>query len=92
MTARGRGLVDRGTARAAWVAALAQARVRWVPRPWVAIGVSVAMPVALRRLAFSADDVDGSVVTSRVVDLRVGPSIAFKIGPRNSRGPEKEGS
>ena len=96
MAARGRGLDDRGTARAAWVAALAQARIRWTPRPWVALGLSVAVPVAVRRLAFSADDVVGPVVKSRVVDVRVGPTVAFRFvprfSPRRSAGPEKSRS
>lgn len=96
MTARGRGLAERGTTRAAWVAGLASARVRWMPRPWVALGLSVAVPVAMRRLAFSADDLAGPVVTSGVVDIRVGPTVAFRIparsAPRKSTGPEKNGS
>ncbi|MEM6989118.1 MAG: hypothetical protein AAF721_01430 [Myxococcota bacterium] len=85
ITARGRGLVRPGVTRGVWVGVTPQARLRWVATSWLRIGASVAVPLSLRRLSFTVEDLPGPAATSGIASARFGLHAAFILFDKKVR-------
>lgn len=87
MTARGRGLADRGTARTIFATAVPHVRALWFPTWRVGFGPALEVPIALTRPRFRIDDAEGDFVRAGSLGVRVGLAVevAFFDESRRSR-------
>jgi hypothetical protein len=85
MTARGRGISDRGRVDALWAAAVPAVRALWFPIRAFGFGLVLEMPIALTRPRFVIDDVAGQIVDFRRIGARVGLVLEVVFFDENRR-------
>lgn len=91
--ADGIGLERTARVRTTWVAALPQARLTVWAWPWLGVGPSLELPLALTRPRFSIDDFRADLVQVDPVGLRLALAIELvffdESRARRARGPAK---